>query len=66
MRDADSSLHGLEDLPLLQNSEEVVIGFAFVFLAFHEERFVGLGVHAVVEQVLVVASDLGCKFEAAD
>lgn len=64
--DADTALHGLEDLPLLQDGQVVDWRLVFYLLSFEEESRVGLGVDGLVEQVLVLAGDFGGESEATD
>jgi len=64
--DSYPALHYLQDLPLLQDGQEIIIRLGLVFLPLHEERLVGLRVHSSVQQMLVAASDLLGKSKPAN
>ncbi len=47
--DSYAALHDLQYLSLLKDGKEIIIRLGFVFLSLHEERLVGLRMHAFVE-----------------
>lgn len=66
VRDANATLHDLEDLALLQDGDVVFGRFGFVLFALHEEWFWGLAVYAAVKQVLMASCNFAHEAEASD
>jgi len=66
MRHPHPSLHDLKDFALLQDGQHLVIRPQFVLLPLHEHRLLGLSMHSLVEEMLVLPRYLGGKPEPPD